>query len=251
MRPGSAPGDRRSRRRFGFGAAIAGVICAALGTGSASAAPAATATDAAASGFTARVTNPYFPLLKGMRWEYRGIKDGRRMRDVVRVTGDVRRIDGVPCAVVDDRAWLDGRLAERTTDWYTQDRHGTVWYYGERTAELDRHGHVTSHEGSWHAGANGARAGIFMPARPRVGASFAQEHYAGHAEDHFRVVTLHASVTVPFGAYRATSLMTREWSPLEPGVRDGKWYVKGVGVVREATLKGPVEHDELVAFRRR
>ena len=127
------------------------------------------ATDAAASGFTARVTNPYFPLLKGMRWEYRGIKDGRRMRDVVRVTGEVRRIDGVPCAVVDDRAWLDGRLAERTTDWYTQDRHGTVWYYGERTAELDRHGHVTSREGSWRAGANGARAGIFMPARPQRG----------------------------------------------------------------------------------
>jgi hypothetical protein len=55
---------------------------------------------------------------------------------------------------------------------------------------------------------------------------------------------------VPYGAFAHRALMTREWSPLEPGVRDGKWYIKGVGVVREATLKGPVEHAELVSFRR-
>lgn len=201
-------------------------------------------------GFTSRVTNPWFPLLKGMRWEYRGVKDGRRLREIVRVTGAVKRIDGVPCAVVDDRVWLDGKLAERTTDWYTQSAHGAVWYYGESTAELNRHGRVVSREGSWRAGLDGARPGIFMPARPRVGRSYAQEHYPGHAEDHFRIVSRHASVTVPFGAFRGTALMTREWTPLEPGVRDGKWYVKGIGVVRERALKGPVEHAELVAFHR-
>lgn len=206
-------------------------------------------TAAAAGGFTARVTNPYNPLRKGMRWEYRGAKDGRRLRNVVRVTGRVQRIDGVPCAVVEDRVWLDGKLAERTTDWYTQDRHGTVWYYGERTAELDRRGRVVSREGTWRAGTDGARPGIFMPAHPKVGRAYAQEHYAGHAEDHFRIVRLHASVSTPYRRFPG-ALMTREWTPLEPGVRDGKWYVKGIGVVREATLEGPSEHAELVAFRR-
>jgi hypothetical protein len=205
---------------------------------------------AAPGGFTARVSNAWYPLLPGMRWEYRGVKDGRRLRDVVRVTGTVTRIAGVPCATVDDRTWLDGRLAERTTDWYTQDDHGTVWYYGERTAELDRRGRVTSREGSWRAGTDGARPGIFMPANPRPGTSFAQEHYAGHAEDHFRVVSRHATVRVPYGSFPGRALMTREWSPLEPGTRDGKWYVKGIGEVREAALRGPAEHAELVAFRR-
>jgi hypothetical protein len=204
----------------------------------------------AAAGFTAKVSNPWFPLLKGMRWEYSGVKDGRSLRDVVRVTGRVRRIAGVPCAEISDRTWLDGKLAERTTDWYTQDRHGAVWYYGERTAELDRHGKVTSREGSWTAGVDGARPGIFMPAHPRVGQSFEQEHYAGHAQDHFRVVSRHASVRVPYATYRGRALRTREWTPLEPGVRDGKWYIKGIGEVREAALKGPVEHAELVAFQR-
>jgi hypothetical protein len=211
------------------------------------------ATPARAAGgtppFTARVTNRWFPLHPGMRWEYRGMKDGRHLLDIVRVTGRVERIAGAPCAVVDDRSWLDGRLSERTTDWYTQDAHGTVWYYGERTAELDRHGHVTSREGSWRAGVAGARGGVFMPAVPRVGASFAQEHARG-AQDRFRIVRRNASVTVPYRAFRGTALETREFTPLEPGVREGKWYVAGIGEVREAALRGPVEHAELVAFRR-
>jgi hypothetical protein len=205
---------------------------------------------APAGAFTVRVTNPYFPLLKGMTWEYHGVKDGRRMVDLVRVTGRVRRIQGVPCAVVADWTWLDGKLEERTTDWYTQDRRGTVWYYGERTAELDRHGRVVTREGSWQAGRRGARAGVFMPAHPRAGQSFAQEHFRGHAEDHFRVISRHATVTVPFGAFRGHVLLTHEWTPLEPGVLDGKWYVRGIGVVRESALKGPTETAELVAFHR-
>jgi hypothetical protein len=203
-----------------------------------------------AAAFTARVTNPYFPLLKGMTWEYHGVKDGRRMVDIVRVTGRVRRIQGVPCAVVADWTWLDGKLAERTTDWYTQDRHGTVWYYGERTAELDRRGRVVTREGSWQAGRRGARPGVFMPAHPRVGQSFAQEHFRGHAEDHFRVISRHATVKVAFGKFRGRVLLTHEWTPLERGVLDGKWYVKGIGEVRESALKGPRETAELVSFHR-
>jgi hypothetical protein len=205
---------------------------------------------APAAAFTARVTNPYFPLLKGMTWEYHGVKDGRRMVDLVRVTGRVRRIQGVPCMAIADWTWLDGKLGERTTDWYTQDSAGTVWYYGERTAELDRRGRIISREGSWLSGRRGARAGIFMPAHPRVGQSAAQEHFPGHAEDHFRVMSRHSTVSVPFGTFRGRALLTHEWTPLEPKVLDGKWYIKGIGEVREVALKGPTERAELVAFRR-
>ena len=45
-----------------------------------------------------------------------------------------------------------------------------VWYLGEATAELDRSGHVTSREGSWLAGRDAARAGIYMPATRTSGA---------------------------------------------------------------------------------
>jgi hypothetical protein len=90
-----------------------------------------------------------------------------------------------------------------------------------------------------------------MPAHPRVGQSFAQEHYPGHAEDRFAIVSRMATVHVPFGAFRGRALRTEEWTPLEPGVRDAKWYVEGIGEVKEATLKGGDERAELVSFRRR
>src|SRR5438477_3633440 len=148
------------------------------------------------SDFTARVDNPWFPLKPGTVYVYRGVKDGRVSRDVVTVTRRTKRIQGVPCIVVEDRLYLSGQLGERTTDWYTQDRQGNVWYFGETTAELDRNGHVKNTEGSWRTGVNGAQPGIYMPAHPRVGQSGRQEYYKGQAEDHFRVLSLNASVKV-------------------------------------------------------
>jgi hypothetical protein len=158
-------------------------------------------------------------------------------------------VDGARCVAVDDRLYLAGRLEERTTDWYTQDRQGNVWYFGEATAELDANGQVKTTEGSWQAGKNGARPGIFMPAHPRVGQSFRQEFYKGHAEDHFRVLSLHASLRVPYRSSNA-ALLTKEWTPLEPGVIDHKYYVRGLGTVLEQTVKGGDERNELVAVRR-
>src|SRR3954452_3714640 len=145
--------------------------------------------------FVARVDNPWFPLRPGTQYVYRGTKDGEASRDVVTVTRRTIRIQGVRCTVIEDRLLLRGRLAERTSDWYAQDRRGTVWYFGEATAELDANGRVVSREGSWRAGVDGARAGVIMPGRPRAGQSFLQEVYPGHAEDHFRVLTLSGRVS--------------------------------------------------------
>jgi hypothetical protein len=133
--------------------------------------------------FVRRVDNPWFPLRPGTTYVYRGTKDGKPSRDVVRVTRRTKVVAGIPCVVVRDDLYLSGRPAERTSDWYAQDRRGNVWYLGESTAELDPTGHVTSTEGSWKAGAAGAEPGVFMPAHPRVGQSFRTEFYRGHAED--------------------------------------------------------------------
>jgi hypothetical protein len=92
--------------------------------------------------------------------------------------------------VIEDRLYLAGHIAERTTDWYTQDSRSNVWYYGERTFELDAGGHVTNRQGLWQAGVNGALPGICMPAHPRVGRSGPQEYYKGQAEDQFKVIGL-------------------------------------------------------------
>lgn len=194
--------------------------------------------------FVRSVTNPWFPLKPGTTFVYTGRKDGHKGRDVVTVTRNTRRIRGVLCTAVDDRLYLRGRLAERTTDWYAQDAHGNVWYYGESTAELNRAGKVTSREGSWQAGVNGAREGIFMPAHPKVGQSFRQEYFKGHAEDHFAVLSMSASVLVPYTA-SAHALLTKEWTPLEPDTLDHKLYIRGIGLAKEETIKGGDELWEL------
>ena len=192
-----------------------------------------------------RVTNPWFPLHPGDRYVYRGSEDGDHTRDVMIATYRTRVVDGVVCRVVLDRVWTNGVLGERTRDYYAQTKAGTVWYFGERTAELDRHGHVTSREGSFLSGVDGAEAGVFMKAHPRVGPSYYQEYYPGHALDAFTVLRRDGHVVVPYvSSHRA--LLTRETTALEPGVVDHKYYVRGIGTVREATVRGGSESLSLV-----
>jgi hypothetical protein len=225
--------------------AVVAFVCVACGSGT-SRSPQATQRTT----FVKGVDNPWFPLEPGTVFVYRGIKDGEPGRDVVTVTSRTKLVDGVRCTVVDDRLYLGGHLAERTLDWYAQDKRGNVWYFGEATAELDESGHVTSTEGSWRSGVDGARAGILMPAHPRIGQSFRQEFYKGHAEDHSEVVSLTASIRVPYTS-SAHALLTKEWTPLEPDVLDHKLYVRGVGLVKEETIEGGDERFVLVAVRQR
>jgi hypothetical protein len=202
------------------------------------------------TGFVRAVTNPWFPLRPGTTFVYTGVKDGERGRDVVHVTGRTKTIRDVRCTAVEDRLYVNGRLAERTTDWYAQDANGNVWYFGEATAELDGRERVTSREGSWVAGVDGAKPGVLMPAHPRIGQSFRQEYYQGHAEDLFSVLSVSASVVVPYTA-STHALLTKEWTPLEPDIVDHKLYVRGIGLVGEETIKGGDERFELREVRHR
>lgn len=195
------------------------------------------------------VENPWFPLRPGDTWRYRGVKDGVRMTDVVRVAARTKRILGVATRVVHDVVRVNGRPEEETDDFYAPDRHGNVWYFGEETKTLAPNGKVLSTEGSFEAGVGGARVGVLVPGHPHVGQVGRQEFFKGEAEDRFRVLDLRARVSVPFITSRR-ALRTREWTPLEPGVIDNKYYVKGVGNVREITVKGPLESLSLVAFTR-
>ena len=192
------------------------------------------------SNFVRRVDNPYFPLRPGTTYRHRGIKEGKRAVDVFAVTHRTKDVLGVPTTVVDDRAYLDGRLEEISRDWYAQDRQGNVWYFGETIKEFDPQGHSIKAKGAWQAGVGGARPGIVMPGRPKVGDTFRPEYDRGNAEDVYRILDLSARVTVPYGSFRNVLVMS-EQSRLEPGVLGLKFHARGFGQIKESVPQGPQE----------
>jgi hypothetical protein len=202
--------------------------------------------------FTARIDNRWWPMRPGSRWTYRETDpEGGRQRVVVTVTRATRRIaNGVTARVVHDVATEGGRPVEVTDDWYAQDRAGNVWYLGERTTAYER-GRPASTEGSWEAGVDGAQPGVVVPARPRAGMRYRQEHYPGHAEDRASVLGVREQVQAPFGHFGpGRVLATREWNPLEPRVVEYKFLARGVGPVLAVGISGGADREELVSFRR-
>jgi hypothetical protein len=193
--------------------------------------------------------NPYFPLLPGTVLVYEGTRDGEPQRDTVEVTSATKVIAGVTVVVVKDTATdAQGRPIEVTEDWYAQDMQGNVWYFGEDTKELDEQGNVTSTEGSWQTGVDGAVPGVIMPAQIQPPQTFRQEYYAGHAEDMFWIVDTGESVSVPYQDFTGNIVRTIEWTRLEPKVIDEKYYAPGIGIVLEASASGAEERAELVSF---
>ena len=87
--------------------------------------------------FTTTIDNEYFPLKPGTTFVY----EGGAERDEFAVTHSTKKVMGVECVVVNDKAWENGKLIEQTYDWHAQDKEGNVWYFGEDRSSL--HGAYT------------------------------------------------------------------------------------------------------------
>jgi hypothetical protein len=187
------------------------------------------------------IDNPYFPLKEGFTYHYRGkaLNDADKLvpsPDNTRVQHVFKQVDGVQALVVYDNVYLGGLKQEATQDYYAQDVHGNVWYLGEYESEFvrDKHGKIVkvSHEGSWEAGANGAKPGFIMPAHPKVGFAYFQEHAPGVALDTAKITAVDLTLNVQGKVYHHV-VLTQEFTPLEPTVSDFKWYAPGIGMVQE------------------
>jgi hypothetical protein len=230
--------------------ALAGAAAMALGAGPQDLPQGGEPVTLDPSRFTTRIDNPWWPMRPGSRWVYRETDpEGTRQRVVVTVTSRTKLIaNGVRARVVRDVVTEDGRPVEKTDDWYAQDAAGNIWYLGERTVEYEN-GKPVSTKGSFEAGVDGAQAGVIVPARPRVGMRYRQEHYAGHAEDAGEIFARGQQAEVPFGHFRRV-LMTKDTNRLEPDVLEFKFYARGVGPVLAIGVSGGADREELVSFRR-
>lgn len=189
--------------------------------------------------------NRYFPLKVGYRWEYRGGSEVVR----VEVLDRTRLIEGVRCVVVRDTVISKGKVIEDTFDWLAQAKDRGVWYCGEEVKDYETFPgdrpvlpELVSIDGSFKTGRDGAKPGLLFPPVPIVGQVYREEFSLGNAED------LAGVLTTSYGYGRTPELdrrvpwslasrlcagdcvVTNNYSPIEPGVLERKYYARGVGL---------------------
>jgi hypothetical protein len=173
----------------------------------------------------AAAPNAYFPLLPGLVRVYEG--GGETV--TVTVTGDTVEILGITCIVVHDVVTRNGVLFEDTHDWFAQDIHGNVWYFGEIVHNYD-HGQLVNVEGTWRADDNGAHPGIVMHAAPTVGTVFRQEYLLGEAEDMGEILSVsNTTASTPAANCASGCVVVRDYTPISPDAQELKYYAPGIG----------------------
>lgn len=181
------------------------------------------------------VTNPWFPLVPGTRFTWKGhANDGGRVsRAVVFTVTDLTKVvAGVRTVVAWDRDYNDGELEEVELAFFAQDDDGNVWHLGQYPEELD--GTTIVKTPTWIAGLHGARAGVTMQADPRPGTPSYAEGWGGtdvHWNDRAQVDALEQETCVPVDCYTGV-LVIDEFNPDEPGAHQLKYYASGVGGIR-------------------
>ncbi len=197
------------------------------------------------SDFVSGVNNTYFPLIPGMIYTYEGDTGDGLEHIEVTITNQTKTVMGITCMVVRDAVTIDGKLVEDTYDWYAQDIKGNVWYMGEDSKEFEEGNFVTS-SGSWEAGIDGAKPGIIMLAEPMEGLYYRQEFYKGEAEDMGAIMMTNQSKTLKFGSFNNV-LVIKDFTPLEPGAAEYKYFAPGFGLICEEVVEGGAGQIELIS----
>jgi hypothetical protein len=180
--------------------------------------------------------NPYFILEPGYQLKYEGTEDGKPGTLVITVLNETKNVGGVETRIVEERETSGGDLIEVSRNYFAIDPAARdVYYFGE-DVDIYKNGKVTSHEGSWQHGTNGARFGLMMPGKPSPGMRFYQEQAKGIAMDRAEIVSLTGKLTTRAGAFERC-LKTLETTPLEKLAREYKIYAPGIGLVKDGALE--------------
>jgi len=213
--------------------------------------------------FTTIIINQYWPLPVGATFAYMAETEDGCEYNKLTVTSDTYEIDidGAiyTTLIVRDQEWesedcdvATATLAEDTHDYYAMDSDDNVWYFGEETWSLDEESEYCTDDGAWEAGVEDAEAGTVMLGSPKSGDRYRQEYWEDEAEDWGAVLRLNAKVSIDYlDSEFEGCLMTREWTPLEPGEIEHKFYCPengnpGPGLMFIEELKGKTVYVEYV-----
>jgi hypothetical protein len=176
--------------------------------------------------------NPYFILEPG----YQLVLEEGNERLAVTVLNETKTVDGVETRVVEERETKDGKPVEVSRNYFAiSKRTNSVFYFGEDVDDY-KDGKVVAHGGAWHSGEKGAKFGLLMPGQVLLKGRYYQEIAPQVAMDRAEIVSLTEAIKTPAGDFK-NCLQTEETTPLEPGVKEYKLYVAGIGLVQDGNLK--------------
>src|SRR5262245_37564509 len=142
--------------------------------------------------------NQYFVLEPGFTLTLKGDSE----EFVKTVLNETKVVDGVTTRVVEEREAKNGQLVEVSRNYFViSKRTNSVYYFGE-DVDIYKDGKVTSHEGAWLSGVNGARFGLMFPGTPLVGGRFYQELAPRQAMDRCEILSISETVTTPAGTFK-------------------------------------------------
>jgi hypothetical protein len=196
------------------------------------------------------VDNRWFPLTPGTQMTWKGHAldgpDKLERRVVFTVTDLVKEIAGVQTVVIWELDYTDGELEEAELSFFAQDDAGDVWHLGEYPEEYED-GEIVKHP-AWIAGAQGALAGIHMPADPALDTPSYAQGWGPKVgwDDRGDTYALEEHTCSEVECYDDV-LVAKEFSRSEPGAFQLKYYAPGIGNVRVG-WGGPneEEHEVLV-----
>ncbi|MFZ2652668.1 MAG: hypothetical protein WA210_21410 [Burkholderiaceae bacterium] len=176
--------------------------------------------------------NPYFVLEPG----HQLVLEGGGTKLEIIVLDRTKIVGGVETRVVEEREWKNGQLYEVATNYFafcaeTQD----VFYFGE-DVDFYENGKVVKHDGTWHAGVNGNKAGLMMPGSPKLKMRYFQEVAPGVAMDRAEIQSLTETCKTPAGSFTGC-MKVKEGSAIEILVTEYKYHAPGIGLVSDGDLQ--------------
>lgn len=187
--------------------------------------------------FVVGVDNPWLPASPGTVWTYE-VTGGEGDRLVVSVELEPREVAGVGTTVLHHELTDEGEVVESGDVYLAQDEVGNVWSFGAETEGPD--GGI-----SWEAGADGAEAGLFLPAEPREGDGWVPGEAPG-VSDVLTVLATAAEIDLEAVPEETGLLVERTSTEPDDDTTSRTWSVEGVGPVLVTTGPSPLVRTELV-----
>ena len=176
--------------------------------------------------------NEYFILEPG----FQQVLEGGGTKVQITVLNETKTVDNILTRVVEEREWKKGKLYEVSRNYFAIcDQTKDVFYFGE-DVDYYKDGKVVKHDGTWHAGKNGARAGLIMPGTPKLKMKYYQEMAPDVAMDRAEIVSLSETCKTPAGTFKKC-MKVKEGSAINPNESEYKYHAPGIGLVIDEDLR--------------